>query len=119
MNAKLDNLSPAAVTGDVFVSGTIHAKRWLISAAALAMTVLTLTVVTHPTIHAPRVAWINGIHVTDMAPVQVTPSAAEMKAATVLEHAAVGAASGAAAQLGAQLAMPYYSFGTASASSKE
>ncbi|MBD8873906.1 hypothetical protein IHE47_13870 [Rhodanobacter sp. DHB23] len=81
------------------------------------MTSLTLAVVSLPT-QVPEVAWINGIHVTNLAPVEVTPTAADMKAA-LLEHAAVGAANGAAAQLGAQLAMPYYSFGTTSTSSKE
>ena len=89
------------------------------------MTCLTLAVVSLP-IHTPEVAWINGIHVTDFPAIEVTPTAAERKAAALLEHAAVGTVTlpdgSAAARLGAQLAMPYYSFGTSTAgiaSSKE
>ncbi|HEX8778221.1 MAG TPA: hypothetical protein VF738_08875, partial [Rhodanobacter sp.] len=94
--------------------------------AAVVMTSLTLAVVSLPETRTAEVAWINGIHVTNLAPVQVTPTAAELKAAALLEHAAVGIATlpggDGAAQLGAQLAMPYYSFGsttTGIASSKE
>lgn len=118
MNAKFNNY-PAATTRHVFASTMDPARRWIASAAAVVLTSLTLAVVSLPTTHAPAVAWINGIHVTDLAPVEVTPSSADMKAASLLEHAAVGVADGAAAQFGAQLAMPYYSFGTTSASSKE
>ncbi|MBD8898416.1 hypothetical protein [Rhodanobacter sp. DHG33] len=120
MNAKLSTHNPAAATSDVFATTLVPARRWIASAAAVVMTSLTLAAVTLPTTHAAPVAWINGIHVTNLAPVEVTPSSADMKAASMLENAAVGIANGAGAQIGAQLAMPYYSFGTTtSTSSKE
>jgi len=127
MNAKHESsLNHAAIAADdLFVSTLVPARRWIASAAALVMTSLTIAVVNLP-VRTPEVAWIDGIHVTNLAPVQVTPTAAELKAAALLEHAAVGIATlpdgGSAAQLGAQLAMPYYSFGsttTGIASSKE
>ena len=127
MNAKHESRTnrPAVLTDDVFVSTLIPARHWIASAAALVMTCLTLALVNLP-VRTPEVAWINGIHVTNLAPVEVTPTAAEWKAATLLEHAAVGIATlpdgGSAARLGAQLAMPYYSFGSSTAgiaSSKE
>jgi len=118
MNAKLDSNNPAVAARDVFTSALVPARRWIASAAAVVMTGLTLAVVSLPTTRAPAVTWINGIHVTDLAPVEVTPTDADLKAVSMLEHAAVGA-SAAAGQLGAQLAMPYYSFGTTSSSSKE
>ncbi|MEW9570148.1 hypothetical protein ABQJ54_00105 [Rhodanobacter sp. Si-c] len=126
MNAKHESsTNRPVVADDVFVSTLIPARHWIASAAALVMTTLTLAVVNLP-VRTPEVAWINGIHVTNLAPVEVTPTAAELKAAALLEHAAVGIVTlpdgGRAAQLGAQLAMPYYSFGTTTAgiaSSKE
>ena len=126
MNAKHESsTNRPVVANDVFVSTLIPARRWIASAAAVVMTSLTLALVNLP-VRAPEVAWINGIHVTNLAPVEVTPTAAELKAAALLEHAALGIVtlpdSGSAAQLGAQLAMPYYSFGSSTAgiaSSKE
>ena len=126
MNAKHESSvnHPAVVANDIFVSTLVPARRWIASATALVMTSLTIALVNLP-VRATEVAWIDGIHVTNLAPVQVTPTAAELKAAALLEHAAVGIATlpgGGAAQLGAQLAMPYYSFGsttTGIASSKE
>ncbi len=128
MNAKHESRTnrTAVVADDVFVSTLVPARRWIASAAALVMTGLTLAMVSLPGPVAPRVGWIDGIHVTNLPAVEVTPTAAELKAAALLEHAAVGAATlpdgGSAARLGAQLAMPYYSFGTSTAgiaSSKE
>jgi hypothetical protein len=64
---------------------------------------------------------INGSKVVDLAPVNVTPSAAERRAAALLADdsvAGVGAAAlgrgmeASAGLLSTQLAMPYYSFGT-------
>lgn len=127
MNAKHESSTnrPAVVADDVFVSTLIPARHWIASAAAVVMTSLTLALVSLPS-PTPRLSWINGIHVTDFPAVEVTPTAAERKAAALLEHAAVGIVtlpdSGRAAQLGAQLAMPYYSFGSSTAgiaSSKE
>lgn len=119
MNAKSNTRNPAIASNDVFTSTMTPARHWIAAAAAVVMTSLTLAAVTLPTTHAPEVSWINGIHVTNLAPVEVTPTAIDMKAAALLEHAAVGVANGAATQLGAQLAMPYYSFGTTGTSSKE
>lgn len=126
MNAKHESsTNRPVVADDVFVSTLIPARHWIASAAALVMTSLTLALVNLP-VRTPEVAWINGIHVTNLPAVEVTPTAAELKAAALLEHAAVGIVTlpdgGRAAQLGAQLAMPYYSFGTSTAgiaSSKE
>ncbi|HKR76227.1 MAG TPA: hypothetical protein VJR95_06150 [Rhodanobacter sp.] len=126
MNAKHESsTNRTVVADDVFVSTLIPARHWIASAAALVMTGLTLALVNLP-IRTPEVAWINGIHVTNLPAVEVIPTAAELRAAALLEHAAVGIVtlpdSGRAAQLGAQLAMPYYSFGTSTAgiaSSKE
>lgn len=127
MNAKHESSTnrPDVAAADVFVSTLIPARRWIASAAALVMTSLTLALVNQP-VRTPEVAWINGIHVTNLAPVEVVPTAAEMKAAALLENAAMGIVTlpdgGRAARLGAQLAMPYYSFGTSTAgiaSSKE
>lgn len=127
MNAKRESSTnrPAVVADDVFVSTLIPARHWIASAVALVMTSLTLAVVSLPS-RAPELSWINGIHVTNLAPVEVTPTATELKAASLLGQAAVGIATlpdgGSAAQLGAQLAMPYYSFGSTTAgvaSSKE
>jgi hypothetical protein len=120
MNAKHESsTNRPAVADDVFVSTLIPARHWIASAAALLMTTLTLAIVSQP-VHTPELAWVNGIHVTNLAPVEVTPTSADLKAAAVLGQAAVGSVilpdGGSAAQLGAQLAMPYYSFGTATAS---
>ena len=115
---------PAAIADDVFVSSLIPARHWIASIAALAMTTLILAVVSLPVAtHTPAMAWVDGIHVTNLAPVVVEPTKAELRAAALLEHAVIGTAAlpvdGSAARLGAQLAMPYYSFGAATASSKE
>jgi len=126
MNAKHESsMNRPVVADDVFVSTLIPARHWLAFFSALLMTGLTLAAVSQP-VRTPELAWINGIHVTNLAPVEVTPTAAELKAAALLENAAMGVVTlpdgGSAAQLGAQLAMPYYSFGTTTAgiaSSKE
>ncbi|BFI96354.1 MAG: hypothetical protein RSP_18640 [Rhodanobacter sp.] len=119
MNAKLDTHHAAVATRDAFIDALLPARRWIASAAAVVMTGLTLAVVNLPVTRTAEVAWIDGLRVTNLEPVQVTPTDADMKAAALLENAAVGVANGAAAQFGAQLAMPYYSFGTTSTSSKE
>jgi hypothetical protein len=63
-----------------------------------------------------RAAEINGLKVIDLAPVEVHPSAQDLRDAGL---AAAGAAVGVlpalarrAGLIGAQLSMPYYSFGT-------
>jgi hypothetical protein len=120
MNAKHESsTNRPVVADDVFVSTLSPARHWIASVAALLMTGLTLAIVSQP-VHTPELAWINGLHVTNLAPVEVTPTATDLKSAALLEHAAVGIVAlpdgSSAAQLGAQLAMPYYSFGTATAS---
>jgi len=121
MNAKHESSTnrPAAAADDVYVTTLIPRRRWIASAAALLMTSLTLAVVNLP-VPTPAVTSINGIRVSNLAPVEVVPTAADLKAASLLEHAAVGVTTlpdgGRAARIGAQLAMPYYSFGTATAS---
>lgn len=118
MNAKHES-SMNRPADDVFVSTLIPARRWIASAAALVMTSLTLALVNLP-VPTPEVASINGIRVTNLAPVEVVPTTAELKAAALLENAAIGIATlpdgGRAARIGAQLAMPYYSFGITTAS---
>jgi hypothetical protein len=69
-------------------------------------------------------SYIDGIKVTNLAPVEVRPSADEMRAAATFIDARTGAAvmslprtvETGAGLLGAQLAMPYYSFGTTTSS---
>lgn len=121
MNAKHESSTnrPAVVADDIFVSTLIPARRWIASAVAVVMTSLVLAVVALPS-RTVELGSIDGIRVTNLAPVVVTPTAAERKAAALLEQTVVGVAvlpaNGAAAQLGAQLAMPYYSFGNTAAS---
>lgn len=109
------NNPSASRHNDIYATTLLPASRWIASAVAVVMTSLTLAVVSLP-VHAPRVAWVGNTHITDLAPVTVSPSRADLSAAGVLQQAAVGAAvlseSAHAAQLGAQLAMPYYSFGS-------
>ncbi|WP_049622851.1 hypothetical protein [Frateuria defendens] len=91
----------------------------LIALAAAGLFTLTGLVAIHSntTVVPPRE--VNGTKVVDFAPVQVTPSAADLHAAGVAATG-LGAAPalvhkterGAAALIGAQLAMPYYSFGS-------
>jgi hypothetical protein len=63
---------------------------------------------------------IHGLHVVDLAPIEVRPTAADHRAAALLETMPVAhatarlrhtAAEDAAVLIGSQLAMPYYSFG--------
>jgi hypothetical protein len=94
----------------------------LLALTASALITLTgLAAMNSPARIAP-VSQINGVQVIDLAPVSVSPSAEELRAAAVPSDAAVasaivmpvltrGSASG-ASLLGAQLAMPYYSFGS-------
>jgi hypothetical protein len=121
------NLS--APLDDTFVSAPINATPLVSLVAAILITGFGLFALSHGALQF-RPSMINGIKVTDLAPVEVRPSAAEMRAATLAVDAGTGAAvialpravEAGASTLGAQLAMPYYSFGnTASgtASTKE
>ncbi|WP_266168198.1 hypothetical protein [Dyella subtropica] len=65
---------------------------------------------------------INGVKVITLAPIDVRPTAEDLRAAALLADASIAsatvspmmarAAQSRAGLLGAQLAMPYYSFGT-------
>ncbi|WP_243043072.1 hypothetical protein [Dyella sedimenti] len=91
-----------------------------LAAAALFATVGLAAI--HSNVDRLPVTEINGVKVIDLAPVVVRPSAEDMRAASLLAEAGVAALTTApllapesAASprvLGAQLAMPYYSFGT-------
>jgi hypothetical protein len=91
-----------------------------LTAAALFTTVGLAAI--NSNVHSAPVSEINGVKVIDLAPVEVRPTADDMRAAALLADASMAvltvspllnpetAASNSA--LGAQLAMPYYSFGT-------
>ena len=84
-----------------------------VTAAALLTATSLAAVNTHHVL--PPVAEINGAKVIDLAPVVVRPSAEELRAASLITEAGIAGASGAVSLLGAQLAMPYYSFGAKTA----
>lgn len=85
--------------------------------AAVLFTAASLAAVSHsfPS-HAGVIAPVPAA-ITNLAPVQVRPSAADMRAAARLSDVQVSAPTSDAGQLigqsliGSQLAMPYYSFG--------
>lgn len=94
----------------------------LIALAAATLFTATGLVAMNSTVRTTPVSEINGIRVVDLAPVEVVPSASDLRAAALLEAADITSATLApslsthaeagATLLGAQLAMPYYSFGT-------
>ena len=98
----------------------MKAQNLIALAAATLFTATGLVALNTPVRSAP-VSEINGIHVVNLAPVEVRPSASEQRAAlltdagvaSVMLAPAIGShAEAGATLLGAQLAMPYYSFGT-------
>jgi hypothetical protein len=99
----------------------MKAQNLIALAAATLITATSLATLNNPVRTAP-VSEINGIRVVNLAPVEVTPTASDLRAAALLESSditsatlapALGArAEAGATLLGAQLAMPYYSFGT-------
>jgi hypothetical protein len=98
----------------------MKAQNLIALAAATLFTATGLAALNTPVRIAP-VSEINGIRVVNLAPVEVSPSASEMRAAllgeadlssAVLAPALDAHAEAGATLLGAQLAMPYYSFGT-------
>ena len=98
----------------------MKAPNLLALSAAIVITAATFASVYQRVEHAP-VAEINGIRVIDMAPVNVTPSAEDMRAAALtamVEAPAEAIISGMdnraeayTGLVGSQMAMPYYSFG--------
>src|SRR5690349_7180608 len=99
----------------------MKAQNLIALAAATLFTATGLVALNSPVRIAPA-SEINGVRVVDLAPVEVTPSASDLRAAALLEgsdltSATLAPALGTPAEagatlLGAQLAMPYYSFGT-------
>jgi hypothetical protein len=99
----------------------MKAQNLIALAAATLFTATGLVALNTPVRVAP-VSEINGIRVVELAPVEVSPSASDLRAAALLGDADITSATLApalgthaeagATLLGAQLAMPYYSFGT-------
>ena len=99
----------------------MKAQNLIALAAATLITATSLATLSNPVRTAP-VSEINGLRVVNLAPVEVSPSASDLRAAALLEGADITSATLApslgtqaetgATLLGAQLAMPYYSFGT-------
>jgi hypothetical protein len=87
-----------------------------LTAAALFTTAGLLAI--NSNVKAAPVSEINGAKVINLAPIEVRPTAEDLRAAALLADASIAsfavsaAADSRASLLGAQLAMPYYSFGT-------
>ncbi|MDW2981930.1 hypothetical protein [Rhodanobacter sp. KK11] len=101
----------------------MKAQNLIASVAAVLLTAASLSAVDYNVASQPARANHTRAAVTELAPVQVSPSAAEMRSAVLLAdlgNASVPAMvitdSGSNAEpfrlLGSQLAMPYYSFGS-------
>jgi hypothetical protein len=97
----------------------MKANNLLALTAAALFTTVGLAAI-NSNVHSLPVSEINGVKVIDLAPVDVRPTAEDMRAAALYVDAGVAALTVApllrpeAAShgvLGAQLAMPYYSFG--------
>jgi hypothetical protein len=86
--------------------------------AAVLFTTVSLVALSPNTPKAPA-AEINGVKVIELAPVEVRPSSDDVRAAALLTTASLSVtdstfareSESGASLLGAQLAMPYYSFG--------
>ena len=104
----------------------MKAQNLIASVAAVLFTFASLSAVNYNVVSQPAPASkTSTIRVIDLAPVQVRPSAAEMRTAALLNDIgtvgiatipAIGHLDGAGnteqfSLLGSQLAMPYYSFG--------
>lgn len=87
--------------------------------AAVLFTTVSLIALSPNTPKAPATE-INGMKVIDLAPVEVRPTADDQRAAAMLTTASLtianspiaSKAESGASLLGAQLSMPYYSFGS-------
>ena len=100
----------------------MKSQKLLALAAATLFTATGLVALNTPVRTTP-VSEINGVRVVNLAPVVVRPTAAELRASALLDDASLASAALAptlgshaeagATLLGAQLAMPYYSFGNA------
>jgi hypothetical protein len=98
----------------------MKAPNLLALSAAVLITAASIASVNHNVTPVPLTE-INGVHVFDLAPVNVQPSAEELRAAALTAvidapaaTAVVGLGNRAEADtalIGSQMAMPYYSFG--------
>jgi hypothetical protein len=99
----------------------MKAQNLFTLAAATLLTAATLASLDHNVLTAPA-QQINGAKVINLSPLEVRPSAEDLRAAALLTEAGMvsatattaltrGAEAG-ASMLGAQLVMPYYSFGS-------
>jgi hypothetical protein len=96
----------------------MKANNLLALTAAALFTTVGLAAI-HSNVTSLPVSEINGAKVFNLAPVDVRPTAEEMRAAALLADAGVASLGVSpllrreanASVLGAQLAMPYYSFG--------
>lgn len=92
----------------------------LVALAAAALFTVSGLVAFNTNVSVRPVSEINGVKVVDLAPVTVNPSSEDLRAAALLGNASaaiavpglIRSAESGASLLGAQLAMPYYSFGT-------
>lgn len=101
----------------------------LVALAAATLLTLTGLVAINSRVAVAPVSEINGVKVIDLAPIEVRPTAEDMRTAALLADASVASAiamptlagdtESSASLLGAQLAMPYYSFGKFGHASKE
>ncbi|MGC1550417.1 MAG: hypothetical protein WA777_18000 [Rhodanobacter sp.] len=121
MKAQLSNITTytPVLHNDVHTSAYVPAQKVVSFIAAILFTSVSLIALSSGAHRTTPVTEINGTKVINLAPVQVRPSAMELRAAELLTDADIPAAiswasHGAeidASLLGAQLAMPYYSFG--------
>lgn len=106
-------------------SAPTPSTRWIATVAAVLLTTVSLAAINTRT-PIVTVDQINGSKVINLAPVNVHPSASEMRAAAMLtdvdlsgtaslsvaESSALGDAGQRVDLISSQLTMPYYSFGT-------
>ncbi|WP_114241255.1 hypothetical protein [Dyella sp. C9] len=96
----------------------MKANNLLALTAAALFTTVGLAAI-HSNVTSLPASEINGVQVHNLAPVDVRPTAEDMRAAALLADAGIASLSVSpmlrreanASVLGAQLAMPYYSFG--------
>ncbi|WP_266159601.1 hypothetical protein [Dyella silvatica] len=98
----------------------MKAQNLFTLAAATLLTAATLASLDHNVLTAPA-QQINGAKVINLSPLEVRPSAEDLRAAALTEAGMVSAAAtsaisrgaeAGASLIGAQLVMPYYSFGS-------
>jgi hypothetical protein len=98
----------------------MKANNLLALTAAALFTTVGLAAI-HSNVKSLPVSEINGVKVIDLAPIDVRPTAEDMRAAALLADAGMATltvspllspAAASKAVLGSELAMPYYSFGS-------